>query len=78
MIFFKKWQKIIDYQIEDNSFDIYELQYSKYKIENNLVVFYVSDLKEYNKKFQEKKSKEIIIVLNNTNLGFFRWLFNRR
>jgi superfamily I DNA and/or RNA helicase len=68
--FFKKWQKIIDYQIEDNSFDIYELQYSKYKIENNLVVFYVSDLKEYNKKFQEKKSKEIIIVLNNTNLGF--------
>lgn len=68
--FFKKWQKIIDYQIEDNSFDIYELQYSKYKIENNLVVFYVSDLNEYSKKFQEKKSKEIIIVLNNTNLGF--------
>ena len=68
--FFKKWQKIIDYQIEDNSFDTYELQYNKYEIEKNLVVFYVSNLKEYSKKFQEKKLKEIIIVLNNINLGF--------
>jgi len=68
--FFKKWQKIIDYQIEDNSFDIIEVSYNKYEIENKIITFYVSSLKEHNKNFKDKKSRDIFIETNGINLGY--------
>lgn len=67
--FFKKWQKIIDYQIEDNSFDIVEISYNKYEVENKIITFYISNLKEY-KKFKDKKNKDIFIEINGINLGY--------
>jgi superfamily I DNA and/or RNA helicase len=68
--FFKKWQKIIDYQIEDNSFDSLEMTYKKYEIDDKIVTFYVSNLKEYAKKFKDKKNRDIFIEINGINLGY--------
>ncbi|MGD9554491.1 MAG: AAA domain-containing protein [Candidatus Altimarinota bacterium] len=68
--FFKKWQKIVDYQIEDNSFDTIDVSYYKFKIDNKLIIFYVSNLKEHNKNFKDKKSRDIFIEINGINLGY--------
>jgi len=68
--FFKKWQRIIDYQIEDNSFDIYEIEYQNYSIENNVLTFNVLDLDKLHKNIKDKKLREIIIEINNVNIGF--------
>jgi len=68
--FFKKWQKIIDYQIEDNSFDLIEITYNKYEIENKIIIFYILNLKEYIKTFKDKKNRDIFIEINGVNLGY--------
>jgi len=68
--FFKKWQKIIDYQIEDNSFETLEITYNKYELDNKIVIFYVSNLKEHSKKFKDKKNRDIFIEINGINLGY--------
>ena len=68
--FFKKWQNIIDYQIEDNSFDTIEVFYDKYEIENKIITFYVSNLNENNKSFKDKKSRDVFIEISGINLGY--------
>jgi len=68
--FFKKWQKIIDYQIEDNSFETLEITYNKYEIDKKIVTFYVSNLKEHSKKFKDKKNRDVFIEINGINLGY--------
>ena len=68
--FFKKWQDIIEYQIEDNSFDIIEIFYNKYEIEDKIIIFYISNLKEYSEKFKDKKSRDVFIEVNGINLGY--------
>jgi len=68
--FFKKWQKIIDYQIEDNSFEILEIIYNNYEIDKKIITFYVLNLKEHYKKFKDKKNRDIFIEINDRNLGY--------
>lgn len=69
--FFKKWQRIIDYQIEDNSYEALEIQFSKYDKNENIIHFYTdSALKEHERKFEDKKPREILIELNGTNIGY--------
>jgi len=68
--FFKKWQKIIDYQIEDNSYETFEIKYDKYELDEKIITFYVSNLQEYSKNFKEKKSRDIFIEINGINLGY--------
>jgi len=68
--FFKKWGKIIDYQIEDNSFDVIEVSYDKYERVNKTITFYISNLKEHSKNFKDKKSRDIFIEISGINLGY--------
>ncbi len=69
--FFKKWQKIIDYQIEDNSFEILEIDYSKYElVDKKIITFYVKNLKEYSKKLKDQKRRDVFIEINGINLGY--------
>jgi len=68
--FFKKWQKIIDYQIEDNSYETFKIKYNKYELDEKIITFYVSNLKEYSKNFKDKKSRDIFIEINGINLGY--------
>jgi len=68
--FFKKWQRIIDYQIEDNSFDIYEIEYQNYSIEENILNFNVLGLDKLHTKIKDKRAREIFIEINNINIGF--------
>ena len=68
--FFKKWQKIIDYQIEDNSFESFEIKYNKYEIDEKIITFYVSNLKENYKKFKDKKNRDVFIEIDGINLGY--------
>jgi superfamily I DNA and/or RNA helicase len=68
--FFKKWQRIIDYQVEDNSFDIVEVTYNKYERDKKIITFDVSNLKKYSQKFKDKKSIDVFIEINDMNLGY--------
>lgn len=68
--FFKKWQKIIDYQIDDNSFEVLEVTYNKYEKDKKIITFYVSNLKKYSQKFKDKKSRDVFIEINSINLGY--------
>ncbi|MBT5491083.1 AAA family ATPase [bacterium] len=68
--FFKKWQRIIDYQIEENFFDKLIIPYTEYEIDGNAIVFYVQNLNTYSNKFKDKKPWDITIELDDINIGF--------
>jgi len=68
--FFKKWQKIINYQIEENSFDRIEIVYKEYEIDETTITFYIENLDEIVNKFKDKNPCEIVIELNGINIGF--------
>ena len=68
--FFKKWQRIIDYQIEENSFDKLVIPYTKYEIDGNVIAFYVQNINTYSNKFKDKKPLDITIELDDISIGF--------
>jgi len=68
--FFRKWQRIIDYQIEDNSFELLELEYNSYRIEDKIVIFDVKDLKKIYSKFKDKRLRDVFVEIKGLNLGY--------
>ncbi|ACU89390.1 AAA domain-containing protein [Desulfomicrobium baculatum] len=70
--FFRKWQRIIEYQIENNSFEIFKIQYIKYDRDDLILIFYIDShtLKEHEIKIKDKKPKEVTLELNSINIGF--------
>lgn len=68
--FFKKWQKIIDYQIEDNSFESFTLSYKNMFLEGKTLYFHVKNLAQYKSYLEVKKYKEVTISLGEQNIGF--------
>jgi len=70
--FFKKWERIIDYQIENNTFIEKDISYNRFEkdIDKKVVTFYVDDLKDYVCYFKDKKSSEIFVETKGINLGY--------
>ena len=67
--FFKKWQRIIDYQIEDNSYKMIEATYKSYKLEEHIVTINIENLKSFKELFSTKRSKDITLEINGLTIG---------
>lgn len=66
---YKKWQRIIDYQIEDNSYEEVELEYSSFFIKDNEIIFNVLDLKAFESNIKDKRVYDVTVEVGGINIG---------
>lgn len=64
-LFFKKWGKIIDYQILKNTYETYDIEYSKISINDKKILINIVD----NKILKKLDKKNIEVELNTINIG---------
>ena len=67
--FFKKWQRIIDYQIEDNSYEMIEVTYKSYQLEEHIVTINIENLKSFKELLSTKRPKDITLEINGLTIG---------
>ena len=67
--FFKKWQRIIDYQIEDNSYDMIKATYKSYQVEGHILTLNIENLKSFKDLLSTKRPKDITLEINGLAIG---------
>lgn len=67
---YNKWQRVINYQIEDNSHELLELEYKEFCKEDCELVFKVSNLDVLESKINDIDSRDVTIEVGGVNLGF--------
>ncbi|WP_367109150.1 AAA domain-containing protein [uncultured Psychrobacter sp.] len=67
---YKKWQRVINYQIEDNSYELLELEYDEFYKEDYGIVFKIINLDVLESKIKDIDSRDATVEVGGVNLGF--------
>ena len=67
---YKKWQRIINYQIEDNSYELLELEYDGFHKEDSGLIFKILNLNDLKSKINDIDSRDVTVEVGGVNLGF--------